>query len=434
MQLSSSLEVLRLRDFRLVFGASLVSLLGDGIVPVALTFAVLDLTGSATDLGIVFAARTLALVGSLLLGGVVADRVGRRTVMIGADLVRLVAQAAIGVLLFTGCAAVWELASSQAVLGAATGFFNPAASGLMPAVAGERLQQATSLRGMAMAAGNIAGPALAGALVLASSPGAALLLDAGSYGASAMLLMKARADVRAGAPQRFVRDLRDGFAEFRARTWVWATIGAASIANAVAVAFPILGALTAKRALGGAGAWALILSFQGIGALVAGMVLLRFVPRRPLLVATLVGLLPALPELLLAIPAALAVIVLAAVASGIGGMGFNTLWETTLQQHIPDAARSRVSSYDWFGSLAMQSAGFALIGPFAAAVGSSTALLVCGLLDVAVISALLRVNDIRTLTSTSAGAGEPTRDGQNGSERSQESGGLRSEPERATWA
>jgi MFS family permease len=372
--------------------------LGDGMVPVALTFAVLDLTGSATDLGVVLAARTLGLVGSLLIGGVVADRLGRRAVMMAADVVRLLAQGVVALLLISGHATVAELAVSQAFLGAATGFFNPASSGLIPVIAGDALQQANSLRGMAMAAGSIVGPAIAGALVVAASPGVALLVDAGSYGASALLLTRVRSDVRAVGPgRRFFSELRDGFAEFRARTWVWATIAALSVANAVSVAFAVLGSLVAKHELGGAGAWALILAVEGIGSLVAGTTLLRFRPRRPLLVAVLVGLLPAGTMLLLAIPAPLALIAVAALLAGIGGTVFNTLWETTLQQYIPADARSRVSSYDWFGSLALQAVGFALIGPFAGVVGTSTALYLCGALDLVVVGALLGLRDIRTL-------------------------------------
>ena len=396
--MAAGLDVLRLRDFRLVFGAALVSLLGDGMVPVALSFAVLDLTGSATDLGLVLAARSVALVGSLLIGGVVADRISRRTVMMGADLVRLLAQGVTGVLLVAGHASVAELVASQACVGAATGFFNPASSGLIPLVAGDWLQQGNSLRGMAMAAGNIAGPAIAGVLVVATSPGVALLVDAGSYGASALLLAGVKRRMRGGLPpQRFVAELRQGFAEFCARTWVWATVAAMSVINAVAVAFPVLGALTAKRQLGGAGAWALILAGQGVGSLIAGTTLLRLKPRRPLLVGLLVGLVPALPMFLLAVPAPLALIVVAAVVGGVGNMIFNTLWETTLQQHIPEAARSRVSSYDWFGSLAFQSLGFVLIGPFAGAVGMSAALYLCGGLDILATASLLAVRDIRTL-------------------------------------
>jgi hypothetical protein len=236
--------------------------------------------------------------------------------------------------------------------------------------------------------------------VVTTSPGVALLTDAGSYGASALLLARVNRDMRGGGPpQRFVVELLEGFAEFRARTWVWATIAGLSVANAVGAAFPVLGALTAKRQLGGAGAWALILAGQGVGALIAGTTLLRLKPRRPLLIALLVGLIPALPMFLLAVPAPLALIVVAAVVGGVGNMTFNTLWETTLQQHIPAAARSRVSSYDWFGSLAFQSLAFALIGPFAAAVGTSTALYLCGGVDIAVIAVLLGVRDIRAVSA-----------------------------------
>jgi hypothetical protein len=406
MRLASDLDVLRLRDFRLVFGGAVVSLLGDGMVPVALTFAVLDLTGSATDLGVVLATQTVALVGSLLVGGVVADRVSRRVVMIGADVVRLLAQGGVAALLVSGRATVAELAVAQAFVGAATGFFNPASSGLIPLVASGRLQQANSLLGMARAAGNIAGPAIAGVLVITTSPGLALLIDAGSYGASALLLARVRRDDRAAGKRRFIAELRDGFAEFRARTWVWATVAVLSLVNAVGVGFPVLGALTAKRELGGAGAWGLILAVQGVGSLVAATTLLRHVPRRPLLVATLVGLLPPVPMLLLAVPAPLVLIVIAAPLAGIGGMVFNTLWETTLQQHIPPQARSRVSSYDWFGSLALQTVGFALIGPFAAAVGTSTALYLCGSVELLAVASLLGIRDVRTLAPAPAGVEE----------------------------
>jgi MFS family permease len=397
--LSSDLDVLRLREFRLVFSAALVSLIGDGVLTVALAFAVLDLTASATDLGLVLAARTVALVCSLLLGGVVADRVGPRAVMIAADLVRLFGQGAIGVLLVSGHASVGEIAASQAVLGAASGFFNPASSGLMPAVAGERLQQAYALRGMAVAAGNIAGPAIGGALVVTIGPGAAMLVDAGSYGISALLLARASAGpARSPAsPQRFLAQLRDGFDEVRSRTWAWSIIVVFSFVNTIGVAFPVLGAVVAKQQLGGAGAWAAVLAFRAVGLLAGGVILLRAAPRRPLLVAMPACATGALPVLFLAVPAPLALIIVAALVAGVGSIVFNTLWETTLQQHVPVQARSRVSSYDWFGSLALQPLGYALIGPLAGAVGVSTALYLCGAAEVAAVASLLAVKDVRTL-------------------------------------
>ncbi|HWD65117.1 MAG TPA: MFS transporter [Solirubrobacteraceae bacterium] len=399
-----SFEVLRIRDFRLVFLAAAVSWLGDGMAPLGLTFAVLDLTGSATDLGIVLGAFTLGLLGSLLVGGVVADRLSRRAVMVNADLTRFVVRGAIGILLVTGEANVTVLAISQLLVGAATGFFNPASTGLLPSVAGEHLQQGNSLRSMVSAGGSIVGPALAGVLVAATNPGVTLIADGVSYGISAILLLRVNRDLRAaGTPGTgFWAELRDGFAEVRSRTWLWSVVLAASVINAVAVGFVVLGAVIVKRHLGGAGAWALILAAQGVGALMAGTGLLRFRFSRPLLVACLVGLLPVAETVLVAIPTPLATIAVAALLAGVGSMAFNTLWETTLQQHIPEAARSRVSSYDWFGSLALSTLGYALVGPLAGAIGTSTALYLCAGVELLAMGALLLVGDLRHLPPTPA--------------------------------
>jgi MFS family permease len=211
--------VLGERPFRLVFGAYVVSLVGDGIVPVALAFAVLDLTGSPTDLGLVLAARTVPLVACLLAGGVVADRTSRRRVMIAADLVRLVSQGVLGLLLVSGHARLWEVAALQAVLGAATGFFNPASTGLVPMVAGaDRLQEANALRGVAMAGGQVVGPAIGGVLVATVGAGEALLADAATYAASALLLARVHVTERpTGERATFLADLRDGWREVISR-------------------------------------------------------------------------------------------------------------------------------------------------------------------------------------------------------------------------
>lgn len=401
MRLPSNLDVLRLRDFRLVFGAAAVSLVGDGVVPVALAFAVLDVTRSATDLGVVLACRTVALLGSLLAGGVVADRLGRRRVMIAADLVRLAGQGAIGVLLVSGDATVAELAVSQAVLGAASGFFGPASSGLLPAVAGTYLREANAFRGVATAASNIAGPAIAGVLVVATGPGEALLLDAASYALSALLLIQVGAGpaptVPGDRPGQFFRELRDGFAAIRSRTWLWSGLIVFSLLNAVASAFPVLGPVVARQHLGGAGSWAAILAARATGGLIGGTALLRISPRRPLLVGTLACVVTAVPTMLLAIPAPLAVLIVVTLAAGIGPMVFNTLWETTLQEYVPEHVLSRVSAYDWLGSLALQPLGLALVGPLAGAIGTSAALWACGGIEWALGASLLAVRDVRTL-------------------------------------
>jgi MFS family permease len=394
-----SLQVLREREYRLFFLGQAVSLLGDGMVNVALAFAVLDLTGSASELGLVLAARMLPLVGFLLAGGVMADRLPRRTVMIAADLVRVASQGAIAALLIADVAEVWQLAALSAVTGSATAFFNPASTGLMPAVVSpERLQQANALRGLAMAAGQIAGPALAGILVASAGAGWALAVDAATFAISVAFLVRLRVPAMERLEVRSVlADLREGWDTFRSLTWLWTFVAGAALGNFVNAAQGVLGPLVAKESLGGATAWALIVSALGVGSLGGGVLALHVQPRRPMLVATLPLFVFALPLAMLALALPAGWIALMALFAGAGVMISNTVWETTLQRHVPAEALSRVSSYDWFGSLAFQPIGFAVWGPVAELAGVSTTLWVAFALQVTSVVALLLVPSIRHL-------------------------------------
>jgi hypothetical protein len=360
-----NLGVLHERDFRLLFTGQVVSQLGDSITPVALAFAILDLTGSVADLGYVFAAHSVPLVAFLLIGGVFADRLPRRAVMIAADLTRLGTQGATAVLLISGHAQVWQIAVLQAVHGMASAFFNPAATGLTPQVVSpERLQDANGLRGLSMSASGIAGPAISAALVAGVGAGWALGLDSLTFLVSAFCLAKLRLPAHIKLPpQSFVRDLLDGWTEFSSRTWVWVIVVCAAIGNGFSGTFFVLGAAISKADLGGPGAWALILASFSVGGLVGGLTVMRIKPHRPLVAACIAVLPWALPPALLALRAPVYAIASVAFISGAGLMIFNSLWETTLQRHIPDASLSRVSAYDWFGSLMMQPLGFALVGP-----------------------------------------------------------------------
>src|SRR5829696_2229816 len=217
MSVPEALGALRERNFRMFFAGQAVSLLGDGMVPVALVFAVLEITGSPSALGLVLAARVLPTVVLLLVGGVVADRVSRRQVMIVADIARMLAQGAMAAVLIAGVAEVWMLAVLAAVGGAATAFFEPASTGLVPmTVSAGRLQQANALQGLSRAAGAIAGPAIAGVLVATVGPGAALAVDGATFAVSAAFLMALRVSPVIQAPSAaFISELREGWHEFR---------------------------------------------------------------------------------------------------------------------------------------------------------------------------------------------------------------------------
>jgi hypothetical protein len=162
-------------------------------------------------------------------------------------------------------------------------------------------------------------------------------------------------------------------------------------------AYFVLGPLVADRELGGAGAWALIVSGFGTGLVLGGLVVLRFDPQRPALAATLAVALYTLPLAFLALAAPALVTAVAGLLAGAGLMVANTLWETTQQRHVPPELLSRVSSYDWFGSLALVPVGMLMWGPIADAIGVEEALWIAFSLQLASILALLAVRDIREL-------------------------------------
>ena len=390
---------LREREFRLFFTGQAVSLLGDAVTPFALAWAVLDLTGSARDLGFVIAAKTAPLVIFLLVGGVFADRLPRRAVMLTADVVRIGVQATTAALLLSHTAQIWELIVLQAFAGSATAFFNPASTGLTPVtVSPERLQEANALRGMSMASMQLLGPALAGVLIVTVGPGYALAIDAASFAVSAFYLARLHLPLHVSLPPRsFARDLLDGWHEFVARTWVWLTVLSASLGNMMSSVWLVLAATWIKQGHGGAGAWTVILVVSAAGALVAGATALRTKPRRPLFLASIVVVPNAAPIILLALKLPWETLVVAALVTGFGNMLFNTLWETALQQHIPPASLSRVSAYDWFGSLLCQPLGLALAGVMAAAIGMSRTLWIAAAIDFIAVAVLLAAPSVRRL-------------------------------------
>jgi len=393
------MEVLRLREFRLLFSAQAVSNLGDRMVPIALAFAVLELGGSAAEVGIVMACRTFPLVATLIIGGVVADRVSRRTVMIVADVVRVLSQGVTAALLIAGVAQVWELAVLAGVTGAAGGFFYPAVVGVMPLIVPrEQLGAANGVRATALSGGEIAGPVLGGLLIAGVGPGSALALDAATFAVSAVFLLALR--LPAGAAREtstFLADLREGWGVFRSMTWVWAIVLAAALGNMIWAAWSVLGPVIAERSLGGAAAWGFVLGAMGVGALLGSIVAIRARPERPLVWATIAYGLVVFPLAFLAAGVPLAILAIGGLLGGLSSMLGNTIWEAALQSHVPEESLGRVSAYDWFGSMAFNPLGMAIWGPIAAGIGVSTALWVAVVVLACISGTLLATPAIRQL-------------------------------------
>jgi len=406
MRFGDNLQVLHRRDFRLLFLGQAVSVLGDRMVVVALAFAVIHLGGSASEVGLVLGAGWAPLVLTVLAGGVLADRTSRRAVMVTADLARILSQGAMAVLVITGAAEIWMLAALAGVTGAATGFFNPASTGLLAEVVpDEELQPANALRSTALSASEILGPAVAGALVAAVGAGWAIAVDAGTFAASAVCLGMLRPPAReAREPSSFLSDLREGWVAFRSRRWVWTVVAYFAVGNMSWGAWSALGPTVAERDLGGAAVWGTILASVGVGALAGSILATRARPRRPLvLVASMEGLF-GLPLLFLAAAAPAPVLACSAFLSGIALMLGMSVWQSTLQRHVPDESLSRVSAYDWFGSFAFYPLGLALWGVLAGAIGIHPALWIAFGLLAASAATLVAVPDIRDFRASGADA------------------------------
>jgi hypothetical protein len=388
------------RQFRLLFIARGFSMFGDGLVPVALAFAVLSIERSASALGLVLAAGTVPRVLLLLVAGVWADRIPRDQVMVGADLLRFGSQGIAAVLLIGGHAQVWQLALLTLVHGVGAAFFLPASTGLIPqTVSPGRLQQANGLLSLTSSGFSILGPVIAGVLVATFGAGWALAADAATFLASAAFLLQLRVTSSVERiPASFLHELRAGWHEFTSRTWLWVD-GLFSAFGNFAVLAPIwaLGPLVAEESLGGAAAWAAIVTAFGVGSVVAGAVALRFKPERPLLIGVSALVLIAFPPALLAVPAPTPVIAAGAFAAGFGLILFNTLFETTVQQHVPAEALSRVSSIDWMLSLGLYPIGLAVAGSVAEVIGVGATLAASAIWALIWTPVVLAVPSVRNL-------------------------------------
>ena len=375
------LRVLRHRDFRLLWLAGATSVIGDRLVTVALALFVIDLTGSASDLGIVLAARALPLVALLLIGGVWADRLPRHRLMVATDLARFALHALLAVLIVTDAVRIWHVVVIEVLFGTAEAFFRPAATGLLPqTVPEEEIQAANAVTGTSHNIAQFIGPALATALVLGVGAGAAFALDALTFLVSAGCLIGVRPRVRGAhevaARRGVLAEVREGFHEVRARTWVWATLAAFCVAVFTALApWFVLGPVVAREHYGEIGVYGVMTAAVGVGTIAGSLVGIAWRPRRPMLLAFLCVLLWPSSALLYAAGAPLAVVIPATVAAGAGLALFDVWWLTALAQRIPPDKLSRVTSYDWMVSLGLLPLGYLLAGPLADALGAVPVLL-----------------------------------------------------------
>ena len=376
-------DLLRNRDFRLLFSGQAVSTIGDEVFPIAATIAVInasggaDAKGAAIAVGIVQGSRFLAIVIFALFAGVWADRLPRRVVMITSDV--LAATAILVLALLPAAPPVWVIAACVFVVGAAEAFFRPAETAILPSLVTEsQLTVANSLISVSYRTAAVVGPGVGGLLIVGVGVRAAYLLDVAALTVSAVTLLRLREPVRALASRtESVRhEIAEGWRELRRQTWAVATIfaGAAFLMLVVSpenVLLPIIG----RREFGGDAVYAWSLALFSLGGVLGAVVAVRIRTTHPGRAGWLLGLLFAPVLVALAFPSSAGLILALYFVAGAGWEPFNIYWQSAIQREFPPDKLARISSLDWMVSFGLMPLGLALTGPLAALVGTRAVLL-----------------------------------------------------------
>ncbi|MGC3994974.1 MAG: MFS transporter [Propionicimonas sp.] len=403
---SQSRELVANQPFMVLLAARTISMLGMAFAPVALAFGILGLPGAdAGTLSIVLASQTIPLVVFMLVGGVVADRYPRALVLRWGQLVAAAAWGSIGVMMLTGHTPLWLLCVAAAFAGMAGSAVYPALTGIIPdLVPVHLLQQGNAWLSMGASAARFAGLVASGAVVVWLGGGWAMVVAGTLYLVAATLSsFLPRTSALARGEESPLRQLRDGWGEFRSRQWLFVCVLQWAVMLMVLQASQgVLGPVVAQAELGGAAGWTYVLAGEALGAILGVGIAMVWRPRRPIFVATLLTFSAAAPQLLLGVSAPLWTVVAAAFVMGIGFDLFGVLWMTTMQHEVPAESLSRVASYDALGSLMLGPIGLLLAGPAAAAFGVHAALIGTGVVSIATTLFALAFPEVRRLRSRPA--------------------------------
>jgi MFS family permease len=412
--LTRRLPVLRIRDFRLLLADRALAPASVAFSMVGVSFAVLDQThGSTARLSYVLAAQIAPSLIFAVVGGVIADRIAPQLVIMFGNVLIALGEGTFGILVLTGQPRLWQMIALECVTGVGVAVFYPASSALLPRVVpGDLLQEASAVSRLAMNGALMSGAVLAGFVVAAVGPGWALVVcGAGMLGTVPLMLA-----LRVSAGERtkqdgMLRELREGWSEFRSHTWLWVIVAQfAVVLMAWYGAFSVLGPVVARAHLGGAAAWGTITGAESLGLIAGGLASLRLSPRRPMLFVALSGGSFCFLPLALATPWPTPAICVASFAVGLLMEVMMVQWTLALARNIPPDKLARVSSYDVLGSVMAMPVGAVLAGPIAAWAGvRATEYGAAALIAIASALALLP-KDIRSLrTEHLAGpAGAPS--------------------------
>lgn len=380
------LRVLQQRDFALLWMGLTVSLVGDGIYMVAIAWQAFNLTDSPSGLALVGLAWSASVALSAFAGGIVSDRIERRRVMISADLLRAAALGVIAALSISHTLELWELVALVAVFAAGDGFFAPAMNGMIPELVGpEDLLDSSAIEQIVrQGMRRLIGPAIGGGVVASVGAGTAFAVDSGTFlvSAVAIFFIRARSRPRGGTATGLVDDARAGLGYVRSQRWLWVTVVEQGLAlllylGPLQVLLPFI---IRHKILGDSEDFGLVLAADGVGSVIAGLVMSRRgMPRRYMTALYLAWGLGTLPLVGMGLATSLAPLLIASFLHGALITVGIVIWATLQRSRVPDEMRGRVGSLDWVVGLALVPVSFALTAPLASVLGAGTTLIVAGL-------------------------------------------------------
>jgi hypothetical protein len=398
------------RDFALFFVARALARLGDTMLPVALAAGLLQYGYGVGAVGLAMAASAASFAGLVIFGGVIADRISTRKLMIGADLVRLATQSLAAALFFTDHVILWQICVIGAVNGVAGAVFQPGVASTVPRLATD-VQGANGAIRIAESAAQLVGPALAGLLVAFASAGGVFVAHAATFALSALCLLLLRLPPAAPGSRAhggsFKADLAEGWREFRSRTWLWGVIviWCVYMISIWGPTVPLVATEVVQRH--GPRAYGLVNSALGAGTVIGGLIALRLRPRRMLRAGSFALFAFACFPASVGAGLGVAAMSAGAVIAGAGMSLWSVMWATSVQTQVAPDVLNRIHAYDVAGSLAMMPVGQALAGPAATALGADHVLLIAGVMTLVVSTALLSVPAIRNLVRVDAAAPRP---------------------------
>jgi predicted MFS family arabinose efflux permease len=409
-RLARRFPVLGRRDFLLLLADRLIAPGALAFSIVGVSFAVLDAGGTPADLSYVIAAQLAPCLVFCLLGGVIADRIAPQRVVAASNLLVAVGEGTFGVLVLTGRPALWQMMLLEVVTGSGIATFYPASQALLPTLVPAReLQQASALSRLAMNMAMMTGAAVAGVVVAAIGAGWALTICGAGVAATVPFLLSIRAGTaRTSATSSVLRDLREGWSEFRSHTWLWVIVAQyCLVMMAWFGGFEVLGPVVAKQHLGGPAAWGAIMAAQSVGLVAGGLLSLWRAPRRPMRLVAAVGVVLALTPLALAMLWPLPLVCVVAFVVGAATEYMMVVWTVAMARNIRPDALARASGYDGLGSMAATPIGALIAGPTATAIGVRKTQYGAAALIAAVSLLALLPRDVRLRTNAPDPVAEP---------------------------